>query len=208
MIKAFFNSNSVRISILSHIRFISFCVVWLSVGACQPPPDKETRARKAVFIIVDGIAADVIERLDPPSLREIAQQGGYTRAYVGGQKGGFSQTPTISAVGYNSLLTGTWVHKHNVWDNDIADQNYSYPDVFRVAENFNPSLKTAIFSTWTDNRTKLVGEGLPQTGNLKLDYRFDGLELDTVRYPHDDNSDYIHKIDDLIKAKEAEIMEV
>lgn len=157
---------------------------------------------KAVFIIIDGISADVIEKINPPALKEISGEDGYTRAFVGGHKGTYTQTPTISAVGYNSLLTATWVNKHNVWDNDIADPDYHYKDIFRIAEEFNSELKTAIFSTWTDNRTKLIGEGLPETGNVTLDYKFDGLELDTIKYPHDDNSDYIHRIDEAV-ADEA-----
>lgn len=171
--------------------------------SCQQNPSEKKNTPKAVFIIVDGIAADVIEKLNPPALEEIAKAGGYTRAYVGGQPGTYTETPTISAVGYNSLLTGTWVNKHNVWDNDIEDPNYHYWDIFRIAENHKPSLKTAIFSTWTDNRTKLVGEGLPQTGNVALDYKFDGLELDTITYPHDGDSEYIHKIDEAVAAEAA-----
>jgi arylsulfatase A-like enzyme len=36
-----------------------------------------------------------------------------------------------------------------------------------------------------------------------LDYKFDGLELDTVTYPHDENADYIHKIDEAVAAEAA-----
>lgn len=153
--------------------------------------------KKAVFIIVDGIPAEVIETISKPYLDSISREGGYARAYVGGTKDGYSQSPTISAVGYNHVLTGVWSHKHNVWDNNIAAPNYAYPTIFKLLKQQRPQATTAIFSTWTDNRTKLVGEGLPATGNLKLDYVFDGYELDTARFPAKDPL-RISKIDDFV----------
>jgi len=155
--------------------------------------------RKAVFIILDGIPADVIEKVETPVLDEIAQVGGYTHAYQGGEKDGYSQSPTISAVGYNNVLTGTWTNKHNVWDNDIAAPNYHYWNIFRIAEMANPNLKTAVFSSWTDNRTKLVGESLPAAGGIKLDYSYDGLELDKTRFPKAD--DRMFKIDEAVSTE-------
>ncbi|MBG9374949.1 alkaline phosphatase family protein [Panacibacter sp. DH6] len=160
--------------------------------------------KKAVFIIIDGIPADLIEKLNTPTIKAIAGEGGFTPAYCGGEKGAYNETPTISAVGYNTVLTGTWVNKHNVWDNDIAEPNYRYYTIFRYLKEADPSKKIAIFSTWLDNRTKLAGDALPATGNIKFDYAFDGLELDTSHYPHDRNAEYIRKIDDTVSTVAGE----
>ena len=154
--------------------------------------------KKALFVIVDGIPADVLEKVNTPALDSIARAGGYVRAYVGGEKGTYTQTPTVSAVGYNSVLTGTWVNKHNVWDNDILAPNYNYHTIFRLLKSKDTAKKIAIFSTWLDNRTKLVGVGLPGTGKIHFDYHFDGLELDTISYPHDTQDKYIHLIDEAV----------
>jgi len=107
----------------------------------------------------------------------------------------------VSAVGYNHLLTGTWSNKHNVWDNDIKAPNYNYWNIFRIAETVNPNLKTAVFSTWLDNRTKLIGDGLAQAGGIKVDYSFDGFELDKKQFPHDEKRIFIFNIDEKVSTE-------
>src|SRR5665647_1773659 len=124
-----------------------FCILFMLVASYA---EAQQKTKKAVFIIVDGVPADVIEKLPTPNLHSIAKQGGYTRAYVGGEKGAYSETPTISAVGYNSVLTGTWVNKHNVRDNAIDKPNYNYHTIFRYCKEQYPGKKTAIFSSWLD----------------------------------------------------------
>ena len=165
--------------------------------------------RKALFVIVDGIPADLIEKLPTPALDSIAAGKGFKRAFAGGEKGGYSETPTISAVGYNTVLTGTWVNKHNVWGNygkDIDNPNYNYKTIFRLLKDNDSTKKTAIFSSWLDNRTKLVGENLPGTNNIVLDYKYDSLEFDTVTYPNDTTSIRMHNIDEAVVNKATEVI--
>ena len=186
------------------MNFKFVCILGLSILCLNKQVVKaQERTKKVVFVIVDGISNDVLEKIAKPNLDAIAKEGGYARAHVGGDKGTYSQTPTISAVGYNSLLTGTWVNKHNVWDNDIKAPNYNYWTIFRFFEEQYPKKHSAIFSTWQDNRTKLVGENLAQTGMLKTDYSFDGFELDTVNFPHDKLKTYIHLIDEKVVNEAA-----
>lgn len=185
-------------------KFFTFTLIglWFSQIGAQEPNSSE-KAKKVVFIIVDGIATDMLKSNATPQLDAITQDGDYTDAYVGGLKDGYSKTPTISAVGYNSLLTGVWANKHNVWGNGIKAPNYNYPTIFRLYKDNIPEGKTAVFSTWLDNRTKLIGEGLPQTNNLKVDYAFDGFELDTISFPHDPESNYIKNIDTHVATQAA-----
>ena len=153
---------------------------------------------KVVFVIADGIPADVIERVHTPALDRIAAFGGYGRAYVGGPVGTPAESPTVSATGYMSLLTGTWADKHGVMENYDLSPNYSYWDIFRLAKNANPELKTGLYSTWTDNRTVLLGNGQEAAGGEKLDYVVDGFEKDKSLFSDLSERERIKRIDEKV----------
>ena len=153
------------------------------------------KRQKTLFVIVDGIPADVIERVNTPGIDAVVASGSYQRAYVGGEVGLPTQSPTVSAVGYMSLLTGTWSNKHNVRANHGLEPNYAYWDIFRIAKYQSEPVTTAIFSTWTDNRTILLGDGLPEAGGKKFDFVADGFEVDSTFAPGLDDVDRIQTID-------------
>jgi predicted AlkP superfamily pyrophosphatase or phosphodiesterase len=159
--------------------------------------------KKAVFIIIDGVSKDVLDKLTTPNIDAIAKEGALLSAFQGGERGQYNQTPTISAPGYTNVITGVWYNKHNVPDNAIKEPNYYYPTIFRFFKDQYPDKKIGVFSSWEDNRTKLVGESLPQTGNIRVDYKFDGLELDTVKYPQDKDRLFMAKIDQAVTDEAA-----
>jgi len=182
----------------TRIVVLGLCVVF-HASAAQPA----ATPGKAVFVILDGIPADVIERVSTPAIDEIAGAGSYARSHVGGDLGKPTETPTISAPGYMSLITGTWGYKHNVWDNGNQSPNYRYWNLFRTVETVAPERKTAIFSTWLDNRTVLIGEGKPGAGDFRIDHAVDGFENDTAAFPHDPAERYILAIDDRVASEAA-----
>lgn len=176
--------------------FLSLIVALLGIQGVY------AKQRKVVYVVLDGIPADYVERVRPKTIFEIAASGGYSRAYTGGEVGGYSQTPTISAIGYMNILTGTWMNKHNVDGNSNLKPNYNYWSLFRIAKEQDKDYKTALFSSWTDNRTVLIGEGKPETDNLKIDYVYDGYEMDSEHFKKKADELHIFDIDSVV-CKEA-----
>lgn len=164
----------------------------------------QAKTRKVVYIIIDGVPADCVERLHPNAIFDIAAKGNYSRAYTGGEVGAYSQTPTVSAIGYTDILTGTWLNKHNVNGNSDLKPNYNYWTMFRIAKSQKKDFKTALFSSWTDNRTVLIGENKPETGNVKIDYVYDGYDLDKTKFPDKKDQVQIFEIDSVVSVNAAQ----
>ena len=193
---------------MPHLWRFSAALIWLALtsfhGAALAEP---VPSPKVVFVIVDGIPADVIERVPTPAIDAIAEAGGYSRAVMGGPIGASGETPTISAPGYMSLITGTWANKHNVYKNYGISPDYRYWNLFRLVSSEKPELRLAIFSTWTDNRTILLGEGLAEAGNWRFDVVVDGLEDDESRFPPRPMDAHIADIDDAVSREASRLIQ-
>lgn len=172
--------------------------------ACMATLTGQAKTRKALYVIMDGVEPHFLESVRPTTVFDIAAAGHYGRAFCGGEVGQPNQTVTISAVGYTNILTGTWQNKHNVLGNSDIHTNYNYWNIFRIAKEQARPVKTAVFTSWTDNRTLLVGEGQPGNANLKVDYIVDGMDLDTVRFPKKPMDLQIYDIDSTVCARAAD----
>ena len=189
-------------------RLFTVALLWLTLTVLNSEARAESApSSKVVFVIADGIPADVIERVPTPTIDAITAEGGYGRATVGGPIGEPAETPTISAPGYMSLITGTWANKHNVYKNYGISPDYSYWNLFRLARSEKPELRLGIFSTWTDNRTILLGEELAEGGNWRFDVVVDGLEKDEARFPPEPMDARIADIDDAVSREAARLIE-
>jgi len=184
---------------LSRRVLMSMGVLMAQVTVADPIGQNEGTAlkttTKTLFVVLDGIPADVIERVNTPGIDAVAANGSYQRAYVGGELNRPTESPTVSAVGYMSLLTGTWSNKHNVRANYDLAPNYAFWDIFRVAKHQANTVTTGLFSTWTDNRTILMGDGRPEAGGYKFDFVADGFEKDPAFAPELDDIERIQAID-------------
>lgn len=184
--------------------FYILCILLLASGCAQQQSKDESKVRKAVYVIIDGVTAEMIERLQPPAIEEIASEGTFGKCFTGGTVGRYDQTPTISAIGYTNILTATWANKHNVWGNDNLSPNYNYWTIFRIAKEQDREVTTGLFSSWQDNRTVLLGEGKPETGNLEIDYVCDGYDLDHEAFPDKEHDLRIFDIDEHVSKMAAE----
>lgn len=199
--------KSIRIENMKHL-IISLVLACLAFASCGNAADKSEqttgKTRKVVYVVIDGVPADMIERLDLPNIQEIASHGCYARSYVGGTVGRYDQTPTISAVGYMDILTGTWVNKHNVPGNSNLKPNYNYWTLFEIAKKQDREVTTGLFSSWVDNRTVLLGEGKVETDSLRIDFVADGYENDKEAFPPRTHDLHIFDIDEHVSKKAAE----
>lgn len=164
----------------------------------------QAKTRKALYVIMDGVSREFLNQTRPATIFDIAAHGSYADAYAGGEVGAISETPTISAIGYTNILTGTWMNKHNVQGNSDIKTNYNYWSIFRIAKSQKRPVTTALFSSWSDNRTLLIGEGREETGGLKIDYVYDGYDLDTIRYPHKPRELHVYDYDSTVCRRAAE----
>lgn len=80
-----------------------FLIPFLTMTACEQMVESKTEpVRKVVFIIVDGISAEILEEVDTPNSDQVIAQGAYTRGWLGREAGRMDEYELLVEVPLNS----------------------------------------------------------------------------------------------------------
>jgi predicted AlkP superfamily pyrophosphatase or phosphodiesterase len=103
---------------------------------------KETVQKKVLIIGIDGCRPDALLKAKAPHLGELMRDGAFSdKAQTG--------PATISGPGWSSMLTGVWMEKHGVRDNNFAPARYKqFPHFFQRLKQANPRAFTVSISHW------------------------------------------------------------
>ena len=88
---------------------------FFALSCVEPKPEADTAPLKPKVLVIgwDGVRADAVQVADTPTLDAVVANGAYTF-----EASTQTDTFTVSAPGWLSLLTGVQPSKHKVYSND------------------------------------------------------------------------------------------
>jgi arylsulfatase A-like enzyme len=122
---------------------------------CQNVVKKE----KHVLVIgIDGVLVDALLVAKTPNIDSLVAHGAYSwNAYCGGELGTATEQKTSSGPGWSSILTGVWVDKHQVPNNDFEHPNYDqYPHFFERIKEKKPKAFLSSIVNWKPINEQIV----------------------------------------------------
>ena len=168
-------------------------MTWLAVlllgvsttGVAQP---SSSRIEHVILIGVDGMGAEGVSRVDPPTLRSLQERGTWTRKAR-------AVIPTVSAPNWASLIMGAGPPQHGVTSNDwrvdqfeiaptCRDEAGYFPSIFRLLKAQRPSARIAVIHEWKG-----------------LAHLFSPSDIDTLRQLPDHRETMRQAIEVVVKEK-------
>jgi predicted AlkP superfamily pyrophosphatase or phosphodiesterase len=128
----------------------------LVAGLCAGLAPAEERAKKVIFIGIDGCRWDAVQAANTPHLDQLVANGFFAH---GTEILAPRETPgdTVSGPGWSNLLCGVWPDKHGVIDNSFQGANYDeYPHFFARIKAVRPAAATGSFSNWGPIKDKIL----------------------------------------------------
>jgi predicted AlkP superfamily pyrophosphatase or phosphodiesterase len=135
--------------------------------------------KRVLYIGIDGVRADALvaamERGLAPQMKMLSEseQGLLSlQCYAGGDLNTPTHQPTVSGPGWSSLLTGVWVDKHGVRNNQFVGARFqAYPHFMRRVREANPRAFCASFVDWPPIH-EFIADASRVEGREFLDVKF------------------------------------
>ena len=162
---------------------ITVCMSLTFTALAAPAADTPTlKTHKALLIGVDGMQYEKLQQaIQQGKAPTIARLHLY-KSYTGGVLGTSTQQPTVSGPGWTTILTGSWVDRHQVNANDEALRNQA-PSLFKQLKLAFPDRKTASIVSWNVIHENFA-EDIAQ-GYIDLAFKCSGVDpcvVDNVRH--------------------------
>jgi predicted AlkP superfamily pyrophosphatase or phosphodiesterase len=176
------------------------------LAAHGPGKDGAFGGKRVLFIGIDGCRADALiaamERGLAPQMKMLSESDGgllTQKFYTGGEIDTPTHQPTISGPGWSSLLTGEWMNKHGVKDNNFIGGRYqTYAHFMRRIKEVSPTAWCASFADWPPIHTKIAG--FSKSGEVEfLDEKFTATP-DASRHYIDNPEKDIEVRDEALKS--------
>lgn len=132
--------------------FLSLCVATLAVACCDNTSLTETSApaKHVVLIGLDGLAGNLVEAAEMPTLKDMMAHGAWTLKSR-------SVLPSSSAVNWASTYMGvpTEMHGYHTWGSRVPDfpsievgENGIVPTIFTAIHRADSEARTSAFYEW------------------------------------------------------------
>jgi hypothetical protein len=176
--------------------FLSLTLMMLSVDALSasdkpvvlpetviPSPVEITGDKKVLFIGIDGLQLEELQKVHSPNFDRLT----INKAYTGGIANTGSEQTTSSGPGWSTILTGVWADKHQITNNGSDLANPEFPSIFKRLRDARPQAKIASIMNWgTPNtsyfRNDVTGNDLTLNGLADKDVTQKGVELIQQEY--------------------------
>jgi hypothetical protein len=148
-----------------------------------PSPVEITGDKKVLFIGIDGLQLEELQKVHSPNFDRLT----INKAYTGGIVNTSSEQTTYSGPGWSTILTGVWANKHQITNNGSDLANPKFPSIFKRLRDSQPQAKIASVMNWgTPNtsyfRNDITGNNLTLNGLADKDVTQKGIELIQQEY--------------------------
>jgi len=138
-------------------------------------------SRHVILLGVDGLRADSFTAAETPHLDSVMKNGAYTLEAVSS-----TGQPTSSGPSWSSILTGVWVGKHGVRNNEFTGQRYAeFPSFLVRVKDSLPEAITASIVNWAPINQHIPNRAdYEQRGVKDAEVTAESVRLITEKGPH------------------------